>query len=113
LDPIRIHLDENCDVGLASELRAYGMDVTTTYDMGLPGSSDRRQLEFAHAERRVVISHDFDMVKLHRAGVVHQSIIHGKMNRRSVAEMGEEILKVAELHGPKGLVGLLVKLSEI
>ncbi len=110
-EPIRIHLDENCDVNLADELRSLGIDVTTSYEVGLEGANDWKQLEFAHAAQRVIVSHDFDMIKLHKAGVAHHGIIFRKMHRRSIAVMIEGIMRVCETHDRDGMIGLLVKLS--
>lgn len=43
---IRFHLDENVDPIIALGLRRYGIDVTTTNDVGLRTQSDEVQLGF-------------------------------------------------------------------
>ena len=108
---IRIHLDENCDSSLATELRSLGFDVTTSYEIGLKGAVDWKQLEFAHAEGRVMVSHDYDMIKLHNAGVAHHGIIYRKIHRRTIANMVEGIVRVSETYDRDGMVGILVKLG--
>jgi predicted nuclease of predicted toxin-antitoxin system len=62
---IRFHLDENCNPAIAAGLRARGVDVTTTQDVGLLAAIDERQMDFALIHRRVLVSHDADMVALH------------------------------------------------
>jgi uncharacterized protein with PIN domain len=111
-EPIRIHLDENCDVNLASVLRSLGIDVTTSDEVGLKGAHDRKQLEFAYAERRVIVSYDYDTIKLHKAGVSHHGIIYRKIHRRTIAGMIEGIIRVCETHDLEGMVRNLVKLTD-
>jgi uncharacterized protein with PIN domain len=111
-EPIRLHLDENCDLNLAPVLRGLGFDVTTSYEVGLKGANDRRQLEFANAEQRVIVSHDYDMIKLHKAGAVHHGIIYRKIHRRTIEVMVEGIVRVREARDRDAMIGVLVKLTE-
>jgi hypothetical protein len=45
-DKIRFHLDENVDPAIALGLRRYGIDVTTTNNVGLRTQSDQAQFKF-------------------------------------------------------------------
>jgi uncharacterized protein with PIN domain len=108
---IRIHLDENCDSNLATELRSLGFDVTTSYEVGLKGAVDWKQLGFANAEGRVMVSHDYDMIKLHKAGVAHHGIIYRKIHRRTIALMIEGIVRASETYDRDSMIGVLVKLT--
>lgn len=44
---IRLHLDENADPAIALGLRRYGIDVTTTAEVGLLSQSDDTQLQLS------------------------------------------------------------------
>ena len=91
---LRFHLDENMDHAIAVGLRARGMDVTSTAEVGLGGASDEEQLAFTLREQRVIISYDDDLLVLHSAGVQHAGIAYGTLRSRSIGEM---ILKLAAL----------------
>src|SRR5438874_1096803 len=84
---IRFHLDETCRGALARDLRLRGIDVTTSRDAGLIGASDRDQLGYAHAEGRVLFTHDTDFSALHRAGIEHAGIIYCHQRRYAIGEM--------------------------
>ena len=60
---IRFHLDEHVHPGIAIGLRAYGVDVTTTFEAGLAGQSDPDQLAFSVQESRVLVTHDSDFLR--------------------------------------------------
>jgi predicted nuclease of predicted toxin-antitoxin system len=72
---IRFHLDENCDPRIAVGLRLHGIDVTTTSEARPQGASDERQLAYAIAEGRVIVTRDADFLRLDTAGTVHNGII--------------------------------------
>lgn len=84
---IRFHLDENVDPVIASALRRYGIDVTTTVDAGLRTSSDEAQLEFARREKRVVITHDRDFLRMARSGKEHFGVAYCQAGERSIGEL--------------------------
>lgn len=64
---IRLSLDEDAmSRSLARELRARGVDVTTTITEGRLGQGDIVQLEFAKAQDRVIFSYNVgDYYHLH------------------------------------------------
>jgi len=102
---LRFHLDENMDQAIAVGLRARGIDVMTTLEVGLGGASDQRQLEFALNEQRVIVSYDDDLLALHGAGVAHAGIAFISLRTRSI---GQIILKLASLsrnYDPADLTG--------
>jgi Domain of unknown function (DUF5615) len=61
---------------LATALRRRGIDVTTPLDAGLTSADDERQLAFADAENRVVVTQDSDFLQLHQAGIRHAGIAY-------------------------------------
>jgi len=85
--PIRFHLDEHIDPAIANGLRRRGIDVTTTADIGLQGTTDEEQLAFARAERRIIITHDDDYLRLHQRGISHAGIAYCRQQTRSIGEM--------------------------
>ena len=60
---LRFHLDESCDPRIAVALRLRGIEVTTAGEVGLLGASDDQQMEFAHNERRTILTHDADFLR--------------------------------------------------
>jgi hypothetical protein len=53
----------------------------------LQGATDQEQLAFAHAERRVMITHDDDYLRLHQRSVPHAGIAYCRQQTRSIGEM--------------------------
>ena len=61
---IRFHFDEHMDPDIAAALRRHGIDATTTIEAGLRTASDDSQLEYARAQRRVIVTDDADFLRL-------------------------------------------------
>ncbi|WP_290602860.1 DUF5615 family PIN-like protein [Anabaena sp. AL93] len=61
-EKIRFHLDENADPAIALGLRRYGIDVTTTNNVGLRTQSDEVQLGFIQKTQRVLFTQDTDFL---------------------------------------------------
>ncbi len=72
---IQFHLDEHIPRALASGLKRRGIDVTTSQDSSLPGTSDLEQLSFAVNESRVLVTRDDDFLKRHARGIEHSGIV--------------------------------------
>lgn len=68
---IRFHLDENVDPVIATALRRYGIDVTTTVEAGLRSVDDNGQLAYARREGRVIVTHDEDFLRLAVGDMAH------------------------------------------
>ncbi len=64
LGRIRYHLDENVNLAIAQGLRRAGIDVTTSRDVGLLGKSDLEHLLFAKSQKRILLTHDDDLLLL-------------------------------------------------
>ncbi len=84
---IRFHLDENVHAAVAEALRRRGVDVTTASDAGLIGAADERHLAFAREQRRIVVTHDADFLRLHARGAEHAGIVFCHARRRSLREL--------------------------
>lgn len=85
--PIRFHLDEHIDPAIANGLRRRGIDVTTTADAGLQGTTDEEQLAFAHAERRIMVTDDDDYLRLHQRSIPRGGIAYCRQQTRSIGEI--------------------------
>src|SRR5947208_2448708 len=87
MEQIRFHLDESVDPDIAEGLRIQGVDVTTTQASSLRSATDEMQLAFALKDRRVVITHDADFLRLAAKGVRHSGIVYCAPNARSLGEI--------------------------
>jgi predicted nuclease of predicted toxin-antitoxin system len=90
-----------------------GIDPTTTYEVGLKAVNDWKQIEFAESKQRVFVSHDGDMIKLHKRGLSHHGIIYRKMNKKTFDEIIEGIVRVCESRDRDSMVRVLVNLGDL
>jgi predicted nuclease of predicted toxin-antitoxin system len=88
--------DETVSEAIAHGLRRRGFDVTTTNDANLRGASDELQLAFSLNQRRIMVSHDADMLRLAAAGTPHAGIAYCHNQKYKV---GDLVLKLLALAG--------------
>ncbi len=81
---MRFHLDELADHAIARGLALRGVDVTTTTDAGLLGSTDEEQLACGLRTGRVVLTMDDDFLVLHDSGVEHAGIAFSVPESRTI-----------------------------
>jgi uncharacterized protein with PIN domain len=97
---IRLYLDEDAmSRSLARELRARGIDVTTTISEGMLGQDDVLQLEFAKVQGRVIYTYNVaDYYRLHTEyitqGRAHSGIILAHQRRYGIGEQIRRTLKL-------------------
>jgi predicted nuclease of predicted toxin-antitoxin system len=102
---IRYHLDESVRGAVANGLRQRGIDVTTSADAGLIGASDAEQLASALAEKRVIVTHDDDFLRLHHQGIIHAGIAYCHQRNRTVGQIIHRLVQLwrvrsaEEMHG--------------
>ncbi|MGD0237096.1 MAG: DUF5615 family PIN-like protein [Syntrophorhabdales bacterium] len=77
---IRMFLDEDVPEAVAVALRLRGYDVATVREAGRKGLTDVEQLDYAHSQGRVFLTHNIaDFAKIHleyaRNGRQHSGII--------------------------------------
>ncbi len=84
---IRFHLDEQVDPAIAVGLRQRGVDVSTTQSAGLLAAADTEHVAYAIAERRVIVTHDSDFVRLHDRGEPHDGIAYCAPQSRSAGQI--------------------------
>ena len=102
---IRFHLDERVDPDIASALRRYGIDVTTTVEAGLRTLDDNAQLEYSRAERRVVVTHDTDFLRIADRSNDHQGIAYCHQTARSIGEIIRALILIYEVLTPEEMAG--------
>ncbi len=106
---VRYHLDENVDHAIAVGLRHRGIDVTTATDAGLLGVDDPTQIAFAHAERRILVTHDHDFLTLAKT-VPHHGIAYCPPTRRSIGRIVLALTLVWRERTAESLAGEVVYL---
>jgi len=94
------YLDEDCQAAtLAFALRAHGIDVTTTNEVGHGGSDDEEQLQYATSSRRTIVSNNIgDFSAIHerclKAGRDHAGIILFPQQVFSIGEIVRRLLRL-------------------
>ncbi len=100
---LRFHLDEHIAHSVATALRRYGIDVSTTTEVGLRQADDLAHLAFTRREGRVIVTHDADFLRYHAQGVEHAGIAYCKKDARTTGQMIEilrlmyEIMTIEEM----------------
>ena len=65
-DAPKLHLNEHLSPRLANQLRKHGFDVTSSQESGLLSEPDDKQLAFAVAEERAIVTFNIkDFAELH------------------------------------------------
>jgi uncharacterized protein with PIN domain len=94
---MRFHLDEQVDPDIARALRQYGIDVTTTIDVGLRTAKDEEQLDFARRARRVLVTHDTDFLRFAGVDLDHSGIADCHKTARSLGEIIRSLILIYEI----------------
>jgi hypothetical protein len=102
--PVRYHLDENVDVAVAMGLRQRGVEVSVSREVSLLGAADQAQLTFAHADGRVLVTHDTDFLRLAAQGVSHSGIAYCPPQTHSVGEMIRRLIVIWRENEPESLM---------
>jgi predicted nuclease of predicted toxin-antitoxin system len=102
---IRFHLDEHVSHAIAHALRRRGVDVSTTTDAGLLRVEDGDQLAYATAERRVLVTHDPDLIELAHCVQAHVGIAYCDQERRSLRSIIRSMLLIWEVLSPEEMEG--------
>ncbi len=102
---IRFHLDEHVDPDIARALRRYGIDVTTTVEAGLRTQNDAAQLAFIRQERRIIVTHDADFLRMASQSNDHPGIAYCERTARSLGEIIRSLILIYEVLTPEGIDG--------
>jgi hypothetical protein len=112
---IRFFTDEDVQAAIALALRQAGIDAISTLEANRLRSPDREQLEWAHAEGRVLISYNVShFAQLHRAwlasGRHHSGLVVS--TQRPIGEAVKRILKLAQTFSREEMLDRLEFLSQ-
>jgi hypothetical protein len=102
---LRFHLDEHIDPDIARALRSRGVDVTTTVEASLRSSSDEVQLAFVLEQRRVLVTHDDDFLRLHSQGARHYGIAYCAKDTFTMGEIIRYLLLMYEVLNSDDMLG--------
>ncbi len=91
---ICFYFDENVDTDVAHGLRMRGIDVITVDDLGLKGTNDYEHLSRSTREKRVLVTHDMDFLRIHSEGYKHSGIVYCHLHKYTVGKM---IFKLIDL----------------
>ncbi len=75
---IQFYMDEQVAIAIAKGLKRRGIDVLTSQEAEMLGTSDKDQLEFAKSCQRVLFTQDVDFLKLHASGTKHTGIVYSR-----------------------------------
>ncbi|HEX3601796.1 MAG TPA: DUF5615 family PIN-like protein [Lacipirellulaceae bacterium] len=103
-DPVRYHLDENVDPAVAEGLRRRGVDVTTTQAVDLMRASDDKQLEYALAEGRTLVTHDEDFLAMAKEGIQNAGIAYCHPQSRTIGQMIAALLLIRDCLTPSDMM---------
>ena len=103
-DRIRFHFDEHVDPAIATALRRAGIDVTTAIEAGLRTKDDDTHLQFARAERRVIVTRDQDFLRVAAEKSNHSGIVFYTANQ-SMREIIEGLILIYEVMSPQEIAG--------
>lgn len=76
MSEVRYYTDEHVSRAVVRGLRERGVNVLSVSEANKLGAEDVVQLDFARQERRVVVSHDGDFLRLAAAGYPHAGIVY-------------------------------------
>jgi len=106
-DRIRYLLDENVPLAVADALRRRKIEVLTAGDAGLRGAPDTEYLELSFTGGRVLVTHDSDFVRMHRAGQPHAGIVYGEQGTRTIGQIVSVLITIHDILEPREMVGRL------
>src|SRR4051794_13228878 len=93
-DPVRYHLDENVDPRIAVALRGKTVEVTTTPEAGLRGSTDDEQFAYAQNAGRVIVTHDEDLLSIASTAATHAGVAYCAQGTRTLGQIIETLLLI-------------------
>jgi predicted nuclease of predicted toxin-antitoxin system len=104
---IRFHLDENVPFAIAQGLRTRGIDCSTTQDANLTQANDFKQLKYATDNKRVLVTHDSDFLRIHKNRITHTGITYCPQGSRTIGQIIKSLLLIYELLDQKEMIGAI------
>ena len=102
--PARFLTDEHVAHAVVSGLRQRGIDVVSVSEANLIGATDEVLLERARSERRVIVTHDSDFLRLHAKGLSHAGLVYAR-REQSIGDLIRGLVLIAQVLGPEEMVG--------
>lgn len=102
---IRYHLDENVAFAIAQGLRRAGRDVTIPREVGLLGKSDMEHLMSANSQKRIIVTHDDDLLVLAHQGYEHYGIAYCRKDARSTGNIIRTLILLYEVNFSSEMIG--------
>lgn len=99
------HLDENVAFAIAQGLRRAGIDATIPREAGLLGKSDMEHLVFANSQKRIIVTHDDDLLVLAHQGYKHYGIAYCRKDARSTGNIIRTLILLYEVNSPSEMIG--------
>jgi predicted nuclease of predicted toxin-antitoxin system len=100
---MKFHTDENVAAAVAVGLQRRRIDVTSTPQAGLLGADDETQIAHCRNEKRVLVSHDPDMLRLAASGVEHAGIVYCHIRKYKKGPLIEKLLQLASRFRDEGM----------
>lgn len=91
---VKFYTDEHISRAVISGMRHRGVDVLSTPEANMRGSSDEEHLALARQLNRVLVTQDTDFIRLHDMGAAHAGIVF--VNRHM--KIGEIVHGLAVIH---------------
>ena len=88
----KFYADENVPSAVIRSLRSRGIDVASVVAAGMRGKSDSDQLEYAILQKRAIITHDSDFLRL-----VHGKKHYGIIFFTAQVSVGEAVKYIESL----------------
>ncbi|MEW4567714.1 DUF5615 family PIN-like protein [Tautonia sp. JC769] len=110
---IRYHLDHDlnrCNA-IANALRAKGIDVTLSRQLGLAGASDDEQREQALRAGRVIVTHDAHFIGFWRHQVQHAGIVRCRQGELAVGDVIRGLVLIWETCSSEEMTGSIIFLN--
>ena len=98
---VRLYLDEDVNILLASLLRPRNITVTTTLERNMLGKSDREQLDFASANEAALVTHNrVDFENLFREHIEQGKRFSGIiiLSRKNVYTLAQRLARFTATH---------------
>lgn len=96
-------MDEHIPKAVTEGLRRRGVDVVTVQELGLQAADDKRHLERAAEEGRVVFTQDADFLRLHAVGVVHRGVVYASQ-QTPVPHMLRSLMLIHDVLTPDDMI---------
>ena len=108
----KFYADENVPLAASKSLKKRGIDIITAQESGMLRKADNAHLSFAVAEKRAIITHDSDFLKLAIRGKLNHNGILFFTKQVSISQAIEEIEQVYLAYSAEELCGVILFLPQ-